>query len=429
MIMMGFRKIAFPALLSLLLLSGGIFAPHAAAQMQDQVFAPFVSRLRAVPVDSSIKITWKDSRDISSGEYLVYRHSKQITNKNFEEASLLAVIEPGEELYVDKPLDESSYFYLVLARSASGRLFKLFIPYRNTTVDGVAASLPKSEAELAAKISDISAAKQGEEVQISFTTSADDRQLVLYRSESPITSSRDLLSAVLIRRFSSSRNTITDFPIPGVPYYYAVLDAKLVQRGITEIDSGRNATIRGVRIPLSTDRVGLPEYENMRPIPLPQIQLTRELESGSRLEDGRSILPLNKQELDPETAKAVARVLETISLKKPRAPEPVLLPEDRGESPAGDAYTLQRILKSSFEKRDWESVKDSLYTFLSLNRQTKIEARARFYLGQALFFLGEYRPAAMELLLARKNYYVETEQWLDAVIRALSEEASSRRES
>ena len=71
------------AIFSVIVLAAALFplqtaAQQAAAGAPSETLAPFASRLRAEIVEHQVKLTWRDSPDLS-GVYLVYRSTSEIT--------------------------------------------------------------------------------------------------------------------------------------------------------------------------------------------------------------------------------------------------------------------------------------------------------------------------------------------------------------
>jgi TolA-binding protein len=69
---------------------------------------------------------------------------------------------------------------------------------------------------------------------------------------------------------------------------------------------------------------------------------------------------------------------------------------------------------------DWPEAERRLKGFLNLKREGALEARARFYLGQAYWFQGKVREATLEFLRCEGFLYVESRQWQDACIDRLA---------
>ncbi len=397
-----------------------ILTPFLCFAQTEVVFAPFISRLKVSVKEASIVVTWKDSEDIKNGRYLIYRHTEEITEQNFKDALLLGSVAAGVESYTDNPVDRKKYFYLVLAQNEDGKIYELFIPFRNKTTTGVAAVLPPSEEELASAITGIRAENVEDSIVITFSASKKDRDLILYRSTSPIQNSRDLLKSHAIRTFSSSQEKVQDFPIPGIQYYYAIQDAGLVKIGKVSFSSADNTTVNPVQIPLGKYRIGLPQTaQTFRAIPLPYLLITSGIDSGKDLETSLQFRFPKRATVSPAGSKAIARVLAAVSVPNYVDPKPEILELDRAGASAGEEYTLKTILDDAFSKSNWKESTALLENFLSIHRSKEIEARSHFYLGQTYYFQKEYRKAFLEFLLAEEQHYVTVQPWLDAVFRKL----------
>ena len=57
------------------------FVPLLLPSQSSEVFAPFVSRLKARAEPSNITLTWRNSKDLQ-GEKLIYRHTREIDEVN-----------------------------------------------------------------------------------------------------------------------------------------------------------------------------------------------------------------------------------------------------------------------------------------------------------------------------------------------------------
>jgi len=392
-----------------------------------EVFAPFVSRLKVTVEDSSIKLTWKDSEDVEGEKYLIYRHTEEITEENFETAVLMAQVEPGVEYYVDHPLERVNYFYAVLIQNIAGKIYKLFIPFRNKTIKGVAVKTLATEEQLAAVIKDISTQVVDDSVLVSFISSKQNRNLIVYRSTSQLRSKEDLVNAYPIRTLDSTKNSFRDFPVPGIPCHYGIIDAGLVRIGKISFTPGENTTEKPVELPLGL-RVGLPERTiSTRSIPLPLLPISIAVGSGRAIVPSPILHSDEKKQLSPATTKAVNSILSSISIDKPPEQEPQLLEADKAvEESGGEEYTLKTILTHEFAEKRWKDAERLLKNFLSVHHSEDVELRARYYLGQVYYFLEEYRKAFMEFLLVRDRYYTQTKPWMDAIFRKLWEEEDGK---
>jgi hypothetical protein len=83
------RRLIFLAVGVLFCLGPAVFAQDEGTDdLNRDVFAPFVSRLRVAVRDPQVRITWRDSEDLSDGSYLVYRHTDEINQNTLDAATL-----------------------------------------------------------------------------------------------------------------------------------------------------------------------------------------------------------------------------------------------------------------------------------------------------------------------------------------------------
>jgi hypothetical protein len=296
------RRLIFLAVGVLFCLGPAVFAQDEGTDdLNRDVFAPFVSRLRVAVRDPQVRITWRDSEDLSDGSYLVYRHTDEINQNTLDAATLVATVEPGVETYLDTPLEEGNYYYAVIAAEADGRTYPIFVPFRNKTLRPVAVTRLESEEDLAASVYDIDARAQDMTVVLVFTPSRSGRTLAVYRSTAPFSELESIGDATLLQEIESSSRRFVDYPAPGVSYYYGVFDTVLIERGSLEVVEGANALASAVQINLPSQQgiaIQIPRATK-RPAPLPILQLTSGLQSGrapcdtghSPFRDGRAPPP------------------------------------------------------------------------------------------------------------------------------------------
>jgi hypothetical protein len=398
--------------------------PPLQAQTKTEVFAPFVSRLQAQAQESSILLTWKTSRDVQSPRHL-YRHTEEINQDNFDRAVYLGELPADVNAYEDLPSGRESYFYAVLLEDAGGNIYEIFIPFRNITSRGVAVQTLPPEDLLAARVTELRARVEGDAVLISFQVSKPDRELLLFRSNSALVEPRDLLGAQHPVVLEANSGGYRDYPIPGVDVFYAVIDAGLYKIGKAALVPGTNSLTAPVRLPAGGGRVGLPAAgPELRPTPLPYLLLASGVESGQELSVAPAFLfPQERLTLDPAAGAALANLLAGLPARG-APPRPVdLLPEDRPSGGAGPELpgesVLQAILAAHLARGEYQRAAAQLSDFLRLSRPRSLENRARFYLGQAFYFLGRYKEACFEFLAVRDAYYQDVQPWLDACLLEL----------
>ncbi len=384
------------------------------------VFAPFVSRLKARAEKTQIVLTWDDSKDVK-GVNIIYRYTEEITPKNIEKAKVIATVPQGIETYTDIPPTTDKYFYAVLIKTNLGKLYKVLIPYRNKTLKGVAVKTLATEKQLATKITKITATPEKNSIRIQFLSSKKNRDLLLFRSTTPLKTLEDLLKAASPILIEGGKTEYTDYPIPGIKYYYAVIDAELFKIGTVKLIPGENTTKTYVMIPLSPENTGLPLKTYSRPSPLPYLLISRDIVTGKELVATSPFMLPKKQKLDRATEKAVKNILAGIMLPKPKKMRVEILKEDRVKKTGREDYTLYKIVKDKLARGKFKEAEKLLYDFLSTYHSKDIETRAHFYLAQSYYFQKKYKKAFIEFLMAQSKSYSMIEPWLDACYRALME--------
>ncbi len=400
-----------PCLASLLL----VVSPLAAQTETTDIFAPFVSRLSVNADTTRVFLSWKNSEDLA-GFKRIYRSSSEITDATFANASLIARVAPEVESYIDTPPAGRRFFYAVIVEDKNGEPYNVFIPYRNKTIAGVRLEEKVAERDTAATVTGLDASVADGTVTLRFTTSNPGRELMLYRSTSPITGYQDLTQASYSIILPAGTVRTTDMPLAGVEYYYAVVDADMLNAGKAVFTPGENATAQSVHIPLME---GIARTETIPPriYPLPAPHILYALDTGKELLPPLPFLLPPTMRLPPSVEEKVDRIAAHI-----RHHEAVLkfelLPFDEGPNLEGEDAALQTIAVAA-GTGDYKASAESLNHFLSTRHSPATEARARFYLGQAYYLRGQYREALKEFVFANAAFYVETQPWIDACLEKL----------
>ncbi len=434
-----------------------------------EVFARFVSKLKAEASGSSVLLSWRNPKDVQASPVL-YRHTSQIGADNLNQAELIARLAADTSSYEDKPTDARPYYYAVLLEDADGSLHSIFVPFRNRTSEPVSIAVLPSEESLAARVSEIEAEVAADAMRVSFQSSNPDRDLLLFRSDSAILTADDLLSAFAPVQLDAGTTRYFDYPIPGVEYYYAVIDAGLFKLGKQQLMAGENSTVQPVALPLEVGRVGLPpvaaaeqaaptektaaapitpaaaplpapitgepeqttapaplriQAEKARSFPLPFLQLPSSLEQGRTVTAlRRPGLPTKTEELGLETRQSVDRILAATPPLLPETRSVEILPVDRGDPSNGESAGLQKIIRDQLLTGNFRSAEAKLQGFLNLRRTAYTEARVRFYLAQAYYFQGLYQEALLEFVLAQDQLYASVQPWLSSCFRQLKSKKS-----
>jgi len=459
------RRIRLIALFIVMVtLTAGVWAQVGTDADQDgNVFAPFVSRLRLSIRDPEVRLTWEDSQDVD-GSYQIFRHTSQITAETFLEAELVAEVAAGVQSFIDAPAAPGDYYYGVLAESSAGNVYEIFIPYRNVTFAAVTVANIATLVERSARVRGIQAVEDGGVILIEYEADQIGRELIVYRSTSPFTTADNLQSAGIVATVMSTIGSVIDYPVPGVPYFYGVVDSALVAESSASFEPGENATESPVEVPLpsvaavaepepettiepeveqpeetasppqppptteeiaepveesveaeSAEEVFVPEVTRRRPLPLPFLQLNTDLQTGDKLGDVAISVP-NPQPISFATRSALDEMLGRLTPVSAEVARPELLAEDTLPSPRGAEFTLRTILDAPFANLAWEEALVQLTNFLSLPLTDDVRSRALFYRAQCFYFTGDSQRALVEFLLARATHFAEVERWLDVIL-------------
>ena len=384
----------------------------------------FVTRLRAEPVDFQVKLTWVDSPDLK-GTCVVYRSAEEITADSFPRAALIGTVPTGTGSYIDTPPDRRGWFYAVLIRDTAGTLYPLLVPFRNKTGTAVTSQTTAPEEQLAADVTSIRAAPttRGDLIEVSFTASNPARDLLLFWGPSAFVKSEDLLKATRTTPLDPGTTRYVLAVLPGVDYWFAVLDAGLFKLGRAPLARGANATAFPIQLQVTASH-GLPAISPVarRGIPLPSLTISRGVQTGIDIPDTKvpdlpPVVPISDS-----TKKSIAVLQQSLGASAAKAPKPQVLPSDVTPTPGGELARLQDIVQGPFLGGDMTGAQQRLVDFLSLPRKPDLNARTRFYLGQVEFFQGKVRDALLEFLTAQEFYYQETTPWIDACYAVLEKQ-------
>ena len=313
---------------------------------------------------------------------------------------------------------EGYFYYYVAASNEEGRIFDQIIENENFTSVHVALGLPVPVAQIPEitpilldpdGISLLTAESFLDRVIINFNQRNVSRA-VLYRSIRPITHTTDLLRSVIIE--NGIQAPFLDFPVPGIPYYYAVINEDDLIRGTVSIIPGINSTEFPVTV--SVSREGRPVLNAplapMRIMPLPELG-SFSITQGSVVPEDE-IIGLNSQ---------AGRVLRDIGMRPaPAVMAPLVFAADMQRYPAGgENFALSTIVTGSFVTENWERAREELNGFLALPRSPEAAARARFYLGQCYYFLNQPRNGLFEFLLTQDLFPAESREWIQASLELM----------
>jgi len=218
--------------------------------------------------------------------------------------------------------------------------------------------------------------------------------------------------ATLASDVTSYDDKITD----GKDYFYSVI-------AITE--NGRyniilptiNTTVYGTKKLLSIvnnkdDTVSVKEeklYPNgkIREIPLPSPDI---LENQHK-----EPIPMGKKVNDE-----IGKLAGEYANKKPTQLEPYYFGEDMIAPVGGDDYLLFKTLRETLVIKDYKKSVSSLTDFLSVHREENTSKRAKFYLGEALYFSKNYKDALYIFLSLKETYPDLSKKWCDSCLDLLT---------
>ncbi len=372
-----------------------------------EVYAPFVSRIKAETRGTAIVLSWKDARNLSDPLYHIYESWQPFDDENFPHSRRIATVERGAEHYLYEPGDSNPRYFLILAEE-EGQLFDVFIPYRNMNMKAVSAEKAVIQEKKAARISDLLVVPESQNLLITAAASDSERSLILFRSTDPLLKREDLKDAARVRIFKGERIEIRDHVVPGIPFYYALVDKALYESGSTILLYDGSVTPAPVSIPMEQWN---PEEAHSflfasSHIPLPMLNMELDIERGKKLPDPG--LPRTVIALEPETEAALAELNFGKSVHTPLWMRPELLPVDKAvESPPETAWVEEIIVLE-----DWKALLEQSDEQLKNSFDREIRNRLLFYRGQARYFLGDLEYAFMDFLSARDGYYSESGRWL-----------------
>ncbi|MCL2277301.1 MAG: hypothetical protein FWC21_05325 [Treponema sp.] len=386
-----------------------VFSVGAGLFAQNREYIPYVTQIQAEVRNNLIRLTWTDSKD-ALGPVFIFRSTRPFSGvipPNIRPVT----IRYGEQFYIDDTDDMENLYYFIAASDTAGRRYDIILPGINSTSLFTAQGLEDETgdlrgamaAESAEGLYNLTAEQSGDRIIITFETAQSWRNAIMYRSTQPINRVQDLLNAVIIHHGAVSPSI--DLPVAGISFYYAVIFEDEIASGDFGIKPGINATVTAVT--LHSDAI----ERGMRPIPLPT--LNTGTEGGFFITEIPNQIPLSGESLN----------ILGINQMPPKAPlepkRPRVFSVDLIAPTGGEESVLFQIVIEYFVKFDWENARINLQHYLSLPRSREAEARARFYLGQSLYYSGYFREALMEFLAFRSFNSGEANKWIDAVLTAM----------
>lgn len=367
---------------------------------------PVVSALQASITGTTVKLDWIPAASVE-GENIILRAERPITAANYTSADRRGSVPSGTGTFTDTVSENTSYYYAILTRDRDGTYYDFFLPASNSLL--VPVQVASAAPIQAASFSAFDAMTRNDAVIVTWKASVKNRNLVLYRSTSPFSGMSSLVQAVVISTFKDDGTPYVDYPVPGVPYYYAVIDDDTLRTGSAMFSEGTNTNRIPVEVPAMYEKAQRERLATLRPMPLPWLNPSSDPEIPA--------LTFSKQ-----TEAKIATLVKEVPPSKPvKALEPYMFRSDRNGSGIGEEYTLRTILEKDFNATSYDKAISELTEFLAIRRTDDTVARTHFYLGEAWYLKGEYRKALPEFLLAEDRYYNQAREWIEYTLAKMTE--------
>ncbi len=241
-------------------------------------------------------------------------------------------------------------------------------------------------------------------VVISWKASRQNSNLVIYRSTKPFSSFISLSKAVPIASLKDNGMAYLDYPVSGIPFYYAIAEEHQLASGNVSFVEGKNTIALPVEvIELNPSKIKKRESNLSRPIPLPYLNPSGEYKKKKLYFSSQTENLINSLTAGNE----YYREFLPASLRK----KSYIFPDDKRTPKGGETMELQRILKGSFSQKNWKKCQKELEDFLKIRRTIRVTARTKFYLGEVLFFQNQYDKALLKFLLAGDMYPKQSREW------------------
>lgn len=382
-------------LLTVLILSSWLYS------QEMKLYAPFPSRIKAETSGAQVLITWKDSGDVEGGNYEVYRGDTALTADNLYLAEKIGETSAGIENYRDTPPTGTEFYYAVFVRDEA-QVYKICIPYRNVTTSPVSVEESDIEETISTVISGITAEVFEDDVSITYESSLEERNVLLFRSTVPINTYEQLIKSVIVNEDTGSERGYLDNPMAGLEYYYAAVDGDLYRTGSEKLLYAGNFTTFPVHVKFSHEIQEENRYIKSA-MPLPLLKISTDLKSGDLLEERED--PEEETRISSGTLRDVRRLIDRSRL--PYEPvEATTLAYNRN---------INSIVTSYFAAGIWDQCIDRLEEYTTLRYDEETRQQSHFYRGQAYFFSGLYNKAMLEFIMVEEDFFVETRPFFDAI--------------
>ncbi|MBN1617234.1 MAG: hypothetical protein JW875_07955 [Spirochaetales bacterium] len=364
---------------------------------------PVISGLEAQLSGNSVTLTWIEAPEIE-GEHLILRYNQPITAANYLSAEKRAQVPPKTTTFTDTIDKGQDYYYAILTRDTDGTLYDFFIPASNSMISSISGTVAPEKPSV--DITAVDAMVRNDAIILSWTNPAKGSSLVVYRSTQPFTELASLTQAIVLSTIIDTGTPFVDYPVPGVPYYYALMEESSLLTGQAQFTPGKNTTRAPVEVSASFAKFPASKMPKVRPVPLPWLNPSR-----------KASKPV--WQFSTQTENMITKILPAEVNLPVVYHEPYVFRMDIESTGSGEEYALRSILEKSFLPGHWEKTIEDLEKFLSLRRTIPTTARARFYLGQAYYFNNKDNKALIEFLLSQNVYYTQSREWIQYIMNRL----------
>lgn len=363
---------------------------------------PVVSALSSTIVDNVVNLIWSPAEDLD-GENIILRLDRPITASTSSLAERRGVVPVNVTKFSDVIDAGKEYYYAVMSRDSAGAEQNFFIPASNSLLVPVIWGTGEQR-DGNNEISGFGAIRKDDSVILTWNASVKGKNLIIYRSTAPFSGINSLPQAVVISASAEISVPFIDYPVPGVAYYYAVIDEDELRTASVSFTGGVNTNDTPVEVPYAYAKVKRSKLTVLRPMPLPY------------LNPSRTVTPVRTKFSRP-TEDVIAALTRRESQSVAATRVPYVFRSDLESTSGGEEYTLRQIVETNFRSSSWKAAIVELTGFLSVRRSSETAARAHFYLGEACYFSGNYRQSILEFLLSQDRYYNQSREWIQYVLK------------
>lgn len=362
--------------------------------------ANIIIKLKAKVDGNIVTLNW----DPIPGEISILSSRNPITTNNWPSADKIAVVSGEEKTWSTLIEHGQNYYFALMAKNMLLDDQPTFIPLENTTL--IPVFLEGTKTPQIALFSSFDVVTRNDAVILTWKPSMAGKNLVLYRSTSPFINLESLVQSIPVSSFQDNGVPFVDYPVPGISYYYTILDEDAIRTGAVSFEYGINTNRIPIEIPSYYSKIQRKYLPSVRAMPLPWLNPYKKIEP----------LPVV---FSPTTNNIITTLVQNSPVKKPIKRNSFIFAFETQATGGGEEFALRKIIETYFMTNQWEATEEEIDNFLSIRRTAETAARARFYLGQTFFFRGEYTKALLEFLLSQDTYYNKSREWIEYTMENL----------